>query len=141
HFSDPAAGYQQYFDLQTFVNYYLANEICGNPDLWWSMRMYKKSEGDPLIYTGPVWDFDLGFNNDSRLGDAGQKLMLTDAHNPRQWISRIARDPNVKQAVRGRWNEVKGNVAMINTYIDQQAARLQHSQVYNFRRWDILRDP
>ena len=140
-FADAANGYQQYFDLETFVNYYLANELCGNPDLFWSMRMYKKNEQDPLIYTGPVWDFDLGFNNDNRLDDAVRKLMLTDAHNPRQWINRIAQDPNFRQAVRERWNEVRGDVATINGYIDQQAIRLQRSQVFNFQRWDILTNP
>ncbi len=141
NFADPTSGYQQYLDIETFVNYYLANEICGNPDLYWSMRMYKKNEQDPLIYTGPVWDFDLGFNNDNRLGDAVQKLMLTDAHAPRQWIDRIATDPNFRQAVRQRWNEVKGDVGTINEYIDKQAALLQRSQSFNFQRWNILSDP
>ncbi len=141
-FADPVNGYQQYLDLETFVNYYLVNEICGNPDLFWSMRMYKKSEQDPLIYTGPVWDFDLGFNNDNRLNDAVRKLMLTDAHAPRQWIDRIATDPHFKQAVRERWNEVKGDrLENINAYVDQQATLLQRSQAFNFQRWDILSDP
>lgn len=141
NFVDPVIGYQQYFDLAMFVNYYLANEICGNPDMWWSMRMYKKQEQDPLIYTGPVWDFDLAFNNDSRLQDAVRKLMLTDAHEPRQWINRIAQDPDFRRMVRERWNSVKTDVFTINAYIDQQADLLQRSQVFNFRRWNILQDP
>lgn len=140
-FADPINGYRQYFDLETFVNYYLANEICGNPDLFWSMRMYKKSEQNPLIYTGPVWDFDLGFNNDSRLNDAVRRLMLTDAHDPKQWINRIAQDPYFRQRVRERWNTIRGDVSTINDYIDQQAARLQRSQGFNFQRWNILSTP
>jgi len=141
-FNNPTNGYQQYFDLESFVNYYLVNEICGNPDMFWSMRMYKKSSGDPKIYTGPVWDFDLGFNNDSRLGDAVKKLMLTDAHEPKQWISRFAQDPNFKKAVRERWNTVKASkIKTINEYVTQQAKLLSHSQHVNFLRWNILNDP
>src|SRR5690606_25699190 len=68
NFSDPNEGYQPYFDLPSFVNYYLVNEICGNTDMVWSMRMFKKSDEDQKIYTGPVWDFDLAFNNDRRIG-------------------------------------------------------------------------
>ena len=140
-FADPVGGYRQYLDLETFVNYYLANEICGNPDLFWSMRMYKKNEQDPLLYTGPVWDADLGFNNDNRLGDATRKLMLTDAHAPKQWIDRIAQDPGFRRAVRDRWNAIKGDVSNINEYIDRQAALIRRSAAFNFQRWDILQDP
>ncbi len=141
NFADPEAGYQRYLDLTTFVNYYLANEIAGNSDLYWSMRMYKKSASDPLIYTGPVWDVDLGFNNDNRIGDAVKKLMLTDAHAPKQWIARIAEDPNFRRAVRTRWNAVKADLATINQYVDRQANLLSYSQVGNFQRWDILQEP
>lgn len=141
-FSDPDAGYQQYFDMATFVNYYLVNEICGNPDMFWSMRMYKKSSNDPKIYTGPVWDFDLAFNNDNRLNDAIMKLMLTDAHAPRQWINRFGQDPQFKKAVRDRWNAVKSDkIQTINDYVDIRSQQLERSQHYNFMRWDILQDP
>lgn len=132
-------NYQQYFDLESFVNYYLANELAGNPDLWWSMRMYKRNASDPKIYVGPVWDFDLGFNNDNRLNDASRKSMIGDAHHPKVWIERIATDPAFKRAVRERWNEVKDTeMASITDYMEQQATRLQHSQEFNFKRWPIL---
>lgn len=138
-FSDPEIGYQQYFDLPSFVNYYLVNEISGNPDMFWSMRMYKKSASDPLIYTGPVWDFDLAFNNDMRIGDAVRKLMLHEAHAPRLWIERIAQDPHFKQAVRARWNElIETDLLDINAYVEQQASLIAHSQQFNFTRWSIL---
>ncbi len=142
-FSDDFGGednnYQEYFDLESFVNYYLANELAGNPDLWWSMRMYKRSASDPKIYVGPVWDFDLGFNNDNRLGDAQRKSMIGEAHDPKVWIQRISTDPAFKAAVRERWNEVKdAQMASITDYVTQQASRLQHSQQLNFRRWPIL---
>lgn len=134
-------NYQQYFDLESFVNYYLANEITGNPDLWWSMRMYKRNASDPKIYVGPVWDFDLAFNNDNRLGDAVHKSMIEDAHDPKMWIRRIAEDPAFRQAVRERWNEVKSaQMASIIDYVEQQAAKLDHSQRFNFQRWPILSD-
>ncbi|GAA4806944.1 CotH kinase family protein [Olivibacter ginsenosidimutans] len=141
-FSDASKGYQQYFDLASFVNYYLVSEICGNTDMFWSMRMYKKSSQDPKIYTGPVWDFDLGFNNDKRVGntidDARKKLMLTDAHWPRQWIDRIMQDPAFKKLVRERWNSVKEDVKTIPLYVDAQAKHLKYSQGFNFKRWDVL---
>src|SRR5690606_21760635 len=88
-FKYPEKGYRKYLDMPSFINYYLANEISGNPDMLWSMKMYKKSSIDPKLYTGPVWDFDLAVNNDKRLGDASQKLMLEHALFIRQWIDRL----------------------------------------------------
>lgn len=141
HFSDLTDGYQPYFDLPSFVNYYLVNEICGNTDMVWSMRMFKKNDDDPKIYTGPVWDFDLAFNNDKRIGQAEaiNKLMLTNAHAPRQWMDRIAQDPVFKKMVRERWNATKETqIKTITAYLDKQAKRLAYSQSFNFERWDIL---
>jgi len=141
NFSDPNEGYQPYFDLPSFVNYYLVNEICGNTDMVWSMRMFKKSDEDQKIYTGPVWDFDLAFNNDRRIGqaDAIRKLMLTNAHAPRQWMDRIAQDPAFKKMVRERWNASKeAQIKTITEYLDKQAERLVHSQLFNFHRWNVL---
>ncbi|MFZ4260454.1 CotH kinase family protein [Sphingobacterium sp. HJSM2_6] len=130
--------YQDYFDLTSFVNYYLANEICGNTDMFWSMRMYKKSNADPKIYVGPVWDFDLGFNNDRRLNDYQEKLMLEHAHNPRAWIDVLKDDPAFKKLVRSRWIEVKAGLQNLPQYIDQQAKLISYSQPYNFKKWDVL---
>lgn len=132
------ADYQQYFDLESFVTYYLINEICGNPDMLWSMRMYKKSSQDPKIYVGPVWDFDLGFNNDKRLGDAEKKLMLTEAHDPRVWMNRLMNDPEFKKLARDRWNAVKETVQSIPAYVDEKAEQIKYSQIPNFQRWDVL---
>ncbi len=132
------ANYQPYFDLESFVNYYLVNEICGNSDMLWSMRMYKKSSQDSKIYVGPVWDFDLGFNNDKRLGDSEKKLMLTEAHEPRAWMNQLMNDPEFKKLVRNRWNEVKEKVQSIPEYVDEKAEQIKYSQIPNFQRWDIL---
>lgn len=132
------ANYQQYFDLPSFVNYYLVNEICGNADMLWSMRMYKKSNQDPKIYVGPVWDFDLGFNNDKRLGDSEKILMFTDAHEPRGWMNQLMSEPEFKKLVRSRWNTVKGKVQSIPEYVEKKAEHIKYSQMPNFKRWDVL---
>jgi hypothetical protein len=135
-----AGDYQQYFDLKSFVDYYLVNEICGNPDMLWSMRMYKKSSQDPKIYVGPVWDFDLGFNNDGRIGqqDAQEKLMLNYAHDPRAWIEQIKQDPAFKQMVRSEWNTVKASLQTLPDYLDAENDLIKYSQIPNFKRWAIL---
>jgi hypothetical protein len=136
-FADPVNGYRKYFDIDSYVNYYLVNEIMGNSDMFWSTYMYKK-RGDDKLYTGPVWDFDIAVNNDDRLGNAMNKLMLTDGHNYKTWINRLMEDKTFRQRIRSRWNELKANVLTMPAFIDQTAQKLAISQSKNFSRWHIL---
>ncbi|MEO5888648.1 MAG: CotH kinase family protein [Ferruginibacter sp.] len=138
NFDDPLNGYKRYFDISSYVNFYLVNEIMGNPDIFWSSYMYKNRNND-TIYTGPVWDFDVAANNDERLGDAVNKLMLDAAHEPKQWINRLMEDKAFRNKVQYRWNQIKvTQLGSLTTFIDELSARLAASQKKNFTRWPIL---
>lgn len=64
--SDP---YSKIIDVNSFVDYFLVNELCKNPDGFkTSTHLYKPtvyaSDGiHPKISIGPIWDMDLGFAN------------------------------------------------------------------------------
>jgi len=137
NFADPANGYRRYFDVPSYINYYLVNEIMGNSDMNWSTYFYKKRDGK--ITAGPVWDFDLSANNDRRLGNSVNKLMRDVAHQPKAWLDRLMEDATFRQAVRTRWNAVYA--AKINTlpdYITELSNKLMVTQQKNFEKWDIL---
>lgn len=137
NFADPVNGYQKYFDLDSYVNWYLVNEIIGNPDIFWSTYLYKNFNNDKL-FTGPVWDLDIAANNDERIGDAVNKLMIDVAHEPKTWIHRLMEDKTFRTAVRARWNIIKPQVSSISSFVEGLAAQLSESQKKNFQRWDIL---
>ncbi len=135
-FADPVKGWRKYFDEKTWVDYFIISEITGNSDAWWSTYIYKFRD-DPLFYFGPVWDFDIAFNNDNRLGDARLKLMADAAHQPRQWVNRLREDPGFRKAVKERWNLKKGELRTLVTFVDQAAESISMSQEANFSVWDI----
>jgi spore coat protein CotH len=138
NFADPVLGYRKYFDVDSYVDYYLVNEVMGNSDAFWSTYMYKKRDDD-RIYSGPVWDFDIAANNDSRLGDAVNQLMFNSAHQPKIWINRLMEDASFRQKVRSRWNEIKATqVQTLPPMVDQLAKKLAVSQKKNFLKWNIL---
>ncbi len=136
NFTDPLNGWRKFFDEKTWVDYYILSEITGNPDAWWSTYVYKYRD-DPLFYFGPVWDFDIAFNNDNRLGDARLKLMAEAAHQPRQWITRLLEDPGFKKAVKARWNLKKGELRTLPAFVDQSVQQINLSQQANFTVWNI----
>ena len=59
---NPQTGkhYSEYIDVESFVHYYLLNEILMNYDGGCSsFMMYKDADFiDPKIYAGPAWDYD-----------------------------------------------------------------------------------
>ena len=99
--------------------------------------MYKNRNND-VIYTGPVWDFDISANNDQRIGNSVNKLMLDAAHNPKQWINLLMKDKVFRNKVRKRWNEINTNKLPLSSFIDALASKLEVSQKKNFIKWNIL---
>ncbi len=139
NFSDPAAGYRSMADTESLVNWYIACELTANSDSFWSTYMYKK-RGDDRLYFGPMWDYDIAFNNDSRIGDATRKLMRDSAHAPLTWIKRLWQDAWFRSAVNARWKELvdSGIEEYLLGKVEDYAALIDASQKLNFKKWDIL---
>lgn len=53
--------YSDYIDVESWVDYYLLNEVFQDPDSSSaSCYFYKQSDTvDPKVYAGPAWDYDL----------------------------------------------------------------------------------
>jgi hypothetical protein len=136
NFADPATGYEQFINSQTFIDWYLVNEIFKNQDakFYSSIWMYKERGGK--LSLGPVWDFDLGAGNvDYDVTDDPTGWWVREG----PWMSRLFEDPAFVARVEARWQELKaGQIDTIFTFIDQNAAALDQSQKNNFQRWPIL---
>lgn len=139
NFTDSEHGYRAYVDSATLINWYIACELTGNSDSFWSTYVYKK-RNDPKFYFGPMWDYDIAFNNDYRLGDATEKLMREHAHEPKTWIRRFWEDPWFQNAVNERWRQLveKGIEQQLLDYINETQALLQQSQAKNYEKWPTL---
>lgn len=138
NYTDPVNGYRRYFDVDSYVDFYIVNEVIGNPDAFRSTYMFKK-RNDDKIYTGPVWDFDKAANNDNRLGDQVNGLMSNSAFEPRIWFKRFMTDASFRLKIKQRWNELKPKILALPNSIDPIEKKLAVSQVRNFTKWDILK--
>lgn len=137
--NDPIKGYRAIVDTTSLINWYIGCELTGNSDSFWSTYIYKKRLDDKL-YFGPMWDYDIAFNNDNRLGDATLKLMRQNAFIPRTWIEQMWLDPWFQKAVWRRWQQITANnlLGTLNTYIDETVSLINISEQLNFRKWNIL---
>src|SRR5690606_16936448 len=64
-YKDETIGYSKYIDKESFVRHFLVGEFSGNTDTYWSTYLYKKRNEDVFRF-GPVWDFDIAYENDYR---------------------------------------------------------------------------
>lgn len=137
-FDDEEKGWRKYVDDVSWVDWYIACELFGNSDSWWSTYMYK--ERDEKFKFGPLWDFDIAFNNDYRIGDATEKYMRESACEPKTWITRWWEDESLHEAVKVRWREIVagGLRSFMTDYIVSTAAYLEESQKNNYEIWPTL---
>ena len=147
NFNKMESNWTEYLDLNTFLRHFLVGELSGNTDTYWSVYMYKE-RNDAMFYTGPVWDFDLAFENDNRTYPVNQKtdfIYRTNGSctgNMRTFVNNIVIfNTKAKSRLLDIWDECRqgGLTAEYMTeYIDQWEQTLQQSQYLNFLRWPIM---
>ena len=136
-------SWREYVDYSTFARYFLINQLCGNPDLYWSMYMYKQ-RGDQKAYTGPVWDFDIAFDNDNRIYPLKNATDYTYgiAGESATFARKILfADQQAKDEMLELWHVMRNRgitAEELTAFVDQVAEELEQSQRLNFIRWPIL---
>jgi hypothetical protein len=139
NFTDPTSGWRAYFDEATAVNFYIVNDLMGNADggQFYSSDYLYKDISNPLLYMGPVWDFDISSGNTKDYGILNPTALWMQFKAP--WYKQWFQDPGFKADVVTQWNALKNNgvfAAWLNS-INQEAATLQQSQANNFGRWPM----
>lgn len=146
-----SGSYREMFDVESFLQLLMTNEIGGNKDVMWSFNMYKDA-GDPHIYSGPAWDFDVAFDNSRYLshqayeGNEGYLYKITEsvAGGFRDFTDKVMSDPQTADELRHLWGAARDNglsYEYLASRIDYYTTLLDESQKLNFQRWPILDTP
>ena len=147
HYSKMEKNWRTYLDLNTFLRHFLVGEMSGNTDTYWSMYLYKHRANDTL-YVGPVWDFDLAFENDNRTYPISNKTDYiyrtcgsTTGYLKTLVDNIVVKDAAGKQQLASIWADIRRagfTEESFIAYINEQASLLAQSQKLNFMRWPIL---
>jgi hypothetical protein len=132
-------------DIDTFCKYLLVEDLTGNGETFWSTYMYKE-RGDDKIYFGPVWDFDLAFDNNNRVYPTLEKKDFIykydiSAGTMNTLATKILSNENVIKRLKETWSsftESKVTKNKLIDYISEIIDKIDESQKLNFIRWDIL---
>ena len=132
-------------DIDTFCKYLLVEDLTGNGETFWSTYMYKE-RNDDKIYFGPVWDFDLAFDNNNRVYPTLEKKDFIykydiSAGTMNTLATKILSNEKVIKRLKEIWLsfiESKVTKNKLISYINEIIDKINESQKLNFIRWDIL---
>ncbi len=146
-FSSESRAYFDYIDINSFVDNFILNELCGNPDAYRLSSYLYKDRGKKLNF-GPIWDLNLAFGNDGRSQSTRwiykfNNVYPTDLWLVHFWWEKILSDPKVKTLIKSRWQSLRASTlstAHIKDVIDQYVRFMEESKSIdrNYSRWDVL---
>jgi hypothetical protein len=150
-FSDTAIGFRKFADVNSFIDYFISNELSRNVDGYrLSSYFYKdkKTKGGKII-AGPVWDYDLGYRNANYCEGStisGWSYQFNNVCNNDAWLvpfwwERFMQDQRFKASLYCRWKQLRQTSLSnqhINFIIDSVNNLLAEAQQRHFQRWPIL---
>ena len=153
-FADPAHGYRQYFDVNSFIDYFIVSEVSRNVDGYKKSRYFHKDrdENDPYLHAGPVWDFDWAwknireciFRNVDGSGWSWQTNTVCTPDRPAPgWYVRLLQDAHFTERLIARYESLRQDVLdldRIEAQIDTWVASVGDAQERHFALYPIDRD-
>lgn len=139
--------YDKYINLDSYVDYYIVYELCMNAEPNGPRSCYMYLGKDGKLNAGPVWDFDLAFEN---MGlDAGgdirpERFHLKDVRNltvdslydsRALWYNLLLKDSIFRNRLRERWTELKPNFVSLTDSLDAWKAMIEPSATADQQMW------
>jgi len=150
NFTDPISGYAAHIDVDSFVDFFILNELSNNVD-GYRISTYLHKDKNEKLKMGPIWDFNLAFGN-ADYCSGGETDVWAYRFNERCpgdfwavpfWWDRLMEDPAFVAKLKNRWNELRGGVladATILGKVDTYVTTLTDSKAAatNFGIWPIF---
>ena len=120
--------YEQYIDVDSYIDYLFVYELTQNKETYWPKSVYMHKDRGGKLTAGPVWDFD---------------YWTFSVETPEFWTrnhlyyNHLFSDPKFESRVKERWAELKPKFEQIPTYIESQAQKIKMSNNANIAIWPI----
>lgn len=112
-FSTDQRSYTQFIDLDSFVDFFIINEITGNID-GYRISTYLHKDRGARLKMGPIWDLNIGYNRQNRVPFTDwianyNNYVDRDAWMVPFWWPRLLQDPVFQQRLKQRWQDLRLN--------------------------------
>lgn len=144
-FNDPVEGYRNHIDVPSFIDYFIVSEFARNVDGYKKSRNFYKDKDskDPLIYAGPVWDFDWAYKDHEYTDGRGWRFNYSGPSDvkPPGWYVRLMQDQEFRNELDSRYRELRLTVldtTQIFATIDSLAKLVDDAQQRHYAVWNTL---
>ena len=137
YFRDPVSGWQAYLDMDSFVDWYLIQEIGKNLDGFFDTSCYMNLSRGGKLKMGPMWDMDVAYGNISQDNQSCYRPTGFWIKNVK-WYARLFQDPVFVARVKERFNYFYRHKNEILANINADAQYLKYSVVENDDKWHLL---
>ena len=144
-FSTERRTYTDYIDLESFVDFFIINELTRNVDGYRLSTYLYKDRGEKLKM-GPIWDLDIGYFSGDRIPQDDwvinyNSYVERDAWMLPFWWTRLMEDPVFRTSLKSRWSELRLGVlstAQLLWNVDEAVHYLELNGAVerNYQRWD-----
>lgn len=152
NFMDSAMGYRNYLSTQSFVDYFLVNELARSNDGFKKSVFFHKNKNSNggKLKAGPVWDFDWAYKNMntcdifSNTDGAGWAHLINDCPTDNYstgWYVRLLQDSTFANELRCTYEGYRATIldtVSLFSYMDSIQNLVQNAQARHFQRWPIL---
>ena len=119
--------YQNYIDMDSFIDFWFVQELCANGEPCWPKSTYMYKDRDGLLTAGPAWDFD--WHTFVNVSEFKTKNAL--------YYKYLFKSSSFIARVKERWSEFKPDFEAIPDYIDTRTQQLSASDALNIELWPI----
>jgi hypothetical protein len=143
NFVDSLIGYSKYIDVNSFIDFYIVNELSKNPDGYrHSTFIYKdRDDNGGKLTMGPLWDFNMAYGwNIPHDTDGWVEDDYLAISNP-FWFSRLLDDTMYQNKLKCRWEYLRAKTLhkdSLFNFIDSISFYLDSAQQRNFQKWHVL---
>ena len=129
-FTDASEGWQKYLDMDSFVDWYLINEIAKNQDGDFHADCYMNMERDGKLRMGPLWKMERSFGYDD---SSTSGFVIKNS----KWFNRLFQDPAFVARVKERFTYFYNHKNDILKEIDSDAYYLRNAILENNNKWEV----
>ena len=138
----------EHLDRDSFMKRMLIDEISMDYDACMTSMFFYKDKDDDLLYSGPIWDYDIAFggvNSDDADGKYvdynGTILDNGEYRNTLRWYEILAENPEVAEILQKEYSHlVPFCREMIESGFDEYAEYVKQSVTMDAIRWREKRD-
>ncbi|NRA66082.1 MAG: CotH kinase family protein [Pseudobacteriovorax sp.] len=135
-------------DRQSFIESLIVQDLAMDLDgLWKSQYLYKNTNGKLIL--GPVWDFNLAFNNYIFERSLGELNLVTDPQEGSildrdvgigSWTHRLAKSDKFRTQYTKRYRALRSEAlsdSALSSLILSKKSLIREAQIRDFERWKL----